>query len=95
MPLSEDERNQRADEHIAHYFPTASAAQIERIKTIAVNRFSGNYSPLEDEQDSPSASGTGNTFEEYILCTGIDVTGTYPPEVSRDDLHHIIIRYNM
>lgn len=92
MPLSEDERNRRADEHIAHYFPNVSDDEIERIKAISVKHFSGDYSPIAEEQDSPHATGTGNTFEEYVLCTGINVTGIYPPEISEVDLHHIIVR---
>ncbi len=95
MTLSESERIILAHEYLSTWYPTATPQQVDRVVNIVTYGFSGNLSPITEEQDEPGATGTGASFEDFVIWVAHNVTGNWPPDFDTQRIGTIIYEVGM
>lgn len=91
MSLSESQRKKLAEQYVQKYFPDASSSQVTQIRDFAALQFMGDYSTLANENDHPrTAARSGQTFEQFVIRHGWDITDKWPLNVTHEQLGRII-----
>lgn len=91
-PLKTSQKVGYARLYMRKYFPGVSDEIIQRVTSLAMHNFEGNYSPVKREQESPHAAGSGQTYEEFIIDLGRSVSGCEPQGINREQLHGILLK---
>lgn len=90
-PVPEVERRARSKQYMPKYFPGATPAQIQEVEILAITQFYEDLSPDRREQLHRLASGTGVSFEDFVIFLGRLVTRRDPVGVTPERLHKILV----
>lgn len=95
MPVSKSERKRLAEEHLQKYFPGIHTQHAKAVIEYVSRQFKENHSPIASEQTISHGSGTGVSFEHFVIGIGLEISREKPIGVSEELLSNILIGMSM
>lgn len=95
MPVSKSERKRLAEEHLQRYFPGIQTQHAKTVIDYVVRQFKENHSPIVEEQAIAHGTGTGVSFEHYVIGIGLEISREKPVGVSEELLSNILVGMSM